>query len=211
MSNHLNSSEPSCWPANIPARHPPGQQEPEGWRKLEQISLSPSSQHFLYEMKSSFPFPQPGILITSWTVAKSLPPCLAGADLLYLVLLVAEVQQYLQMLGALLLLQRVGGTRDGWAEGTVVVRLVFLGGLWGQRLVACTALQLHLHCSCSTIFSPPRVKHIAQLKLSLPVFPIYGNESRRSQLLCPLRPTSYLPWGMAQRLQAISRRIFFLF
>lgn len=62
-------------------------------------------------------------------MAKSLPPCLAGADLLYLVLLVAEVQQYLQMLGALLLLQRGEGTRDGWAEGTVVVRLVFLGGL----------------------------------------------------------------------------------
>lgn len=43
-------------------------------------SLSSSPPHFLYERKNSFPFPQPGILIQSWILARSLPPYLAGVD-----------------------------------------------------------------------------------------------------------------------------------
>lgn len=134
-------------------------------------------------------------------MAKSLPPCLA--------LLVAEVQHHLQMLGALLLLRRGGGRRGGLG-GRHSGDQVASRGLMRTKpeLVACTALQLHLYCSCSTIFSPPRVKHIAQLKLSVPMFPIHGNKSSRSLLLCPLRLTSYLPRGTAERLQTISRRIF---
>lgn len=66
------------------------------------------------------------------------------------------------------------------------------------ELVFCAALRFYSYGSCSTIFSPLGVKHIAQLKLSVLMFPICKNKSSRSQLLRPLRLTSYLPRGMVE-------------
>ena len=76
--------------------------------------------------------------------------------------------------------------------------------------VVYTAFQFYSYCCCSTTFSPPAVKHIVQLRLSVLMFPICKNKSSRSQLLRPSRLTSYLPLGTAERSQSINRRIFAL-
>lgn len=77
-------------PADLQTYHREALRGSKSLRGAEtEMCLSPSSQRFPCERRNSFPFPppQPGILIKTWILAKSLPPYHAGVDYFELILL----------------------------------------------------------------------------------------------------------------------------